>query len=46
MTGVRVTKGADGVWFCRPYLGTSPLTGKPIRPYKRFPRAASEAEAL
>ncbi len=45
MTGVRVTKGADGVWFCRPYLGTSPLTGKPIRPYKRFPRAAGEAEA-
>ena len=45
MSGVRVTRGKDGVWFCRPYLGTNALTGKPMRPYRRFPEASGEAEA-
>ena len=45
MSGVRVTRGKDGVWFCRPYLGTNALTGKPMRPYRRFPGASGEAEA-
>lgn len=40
-----VRLSADGVWECRLYLGTS-MTGKPIRPYKRFPNAESEEEAL
>lgn len=39
-------RSPDGVWCCRPYLGTSPVTGKPVRPYRQFPDAASEAEAL
>lgn len=37
---------ARGVWCCRPYLGTSAATGRPIRPYRQFPEARDEAEAL
>lgn len=40
----KVRRGADGVWFARLYLGRS-VTGKPVRPSKRFPEAADEAEA-
>ena len=36
----------DGTFYVRPYLGTNKVTGKPIRPYKRFPEAVDEAEAL
>lgn len=35
-----------GVWCCRPYLGRSVATGRPIRPYRQFPEARTEAEAL
>lgn len=42
---VSVSKGKGGIWECRLYLGRNAL-GKPIRPYKRFPNASSEAEAL
>lgn len=45
MAEVRVRLSADGVWFCRPYLGTNAATGKPIRPYRQFPEASSEGEA-
>lgn len=45
MAEVRVRRNADGVWFCRPYLGRSAATGRPIRPYRSFPEARSEAEA-
>ena len=45
MAEVRVSRNADGVWFCRPYLGRSAATGRPIRPYRSFPEARSEAEA-
>ena len=44
MTAARVRRGADGVWFCRPYLGLD-ARGKPIRPYRSFPAAHSEEEA-
>lgn len=40
----RVRMGRDGVWECRLYLGRG-IDGKAIRPYKRFPRAATEEEA-
>lgn len=40
----KVRCGADGVWWCRLYLGRD-AAGKAIRPYKRFPRAATEREA-
>lgn len=40
----KVRRDAGGVWFCRPYLGRD-AAGKPIRPYKRFPHAATEEEA-
>ena len=46
MAEVRVWRNARGVWCCRPYLGTSAATGRAIRPYRQFPEAASEAEAL
>ena len=36
----------DGTWYARPYLGKNKVTGKPIRPYKRFPEASCEEEAL
>ena len=44
MMAVRVKRGADGIWECRLYLGRS-FDGKAIRPYKRFPHAATEGEA-
>lgn len=39
-------RGANGVWHCRPYLGRNPETGRAIRPYRQFPEARDEAEAL
>ena len=47
MSRPAVRKGADGVWFCRPYLGLD-AAGNPIRPYRSFPQARSgrEAQAL
>lgn len=45
MMGVKVKRGTDGVFECRLYLGRS-IDGKAIRPYKRFPHAATEEEAL
>ncbi len=41
-----VHRDHDGVFFARPYLGTNAVTGRPMRPYKRFPEAKTEAEAL
>ena len=46
MAEVSVRRTADGVWYCRPYLGTNPTTGRAIRPYRQFPEARDEAEAL
>ena len=46
MKPLEVKQHDDGTWYARPYLGTNAVTGKPIRPYKRFPDATSEAEAL
>lgn len=40
----KVKRGADGVFECRLYLGRG-IDGKAIRPYRRFPNAATEAEA-
>lgn len=34
------------VWCSRLYLGTDSITKKPIRPYRQFPDAKDEAEAL
>lgn len=44
MMGVKVKCGSDGVYECRLYLGRD-IEGKAIRPYKRFPHAATEEEA-
>lgn len=43
---VSVRRTADGTWYCRPYFGTDPATGRAIRPYRQFPAARDEAEAL
>lgn len=40
-----VWRRADGVWECRPYLGTDRATGRRIRPHKTFPAASCEEEA-
>ena len=40
-----VWRNADGVWECRPYLGTDRATGRRIRPHKTFPGASCEGEA-
>lgn len=45
MTTPRVKLGKDGVWYCRPYLGTSRATGKAIRPFRKFPEARDEKDA-
>ena len=45
MAEVRVRRNSDDIWCCRPYLGRSAATGRPIRPYRSFPEARSEAEA-
>lgn len=41
---IKIRKGTDGVFECRLYLGRG-IDGKAIRPYKRFPHAATEEEA-
>lgn len=46
MKPVEIRQHDDGTWYARPYLGTNKVTGKPIRPYKRFPDASCEEEAL
>ena len=46
MGEVSVRRTADGTWYCRPYLGTNPETGRAVRPYRQFPGARDEAEAL
>ncbi len=40
-----VKRDRDGIWYCRPYLGVNRITGRPIRPYRRFPQARTKAEA-
>lgn len=45
MGGVEAKVGPDGVWFARPYLGVNRVTGKPLRPYRRFPGARDGDEA-
>lgn len=44
--GVSVRQDPRGTWYCRPYLGTDPVTGRAVRPYRSFPEARSESEAL
>lgn len=46
MKPLKVQQHDNGIWYARPYIGTNKVTGKPMRPYKRFPGAADEAEAL
>lgn len=46
MSELRVLRTADGVRYVRPYLGTDPVTGRRIRPYRQFPEARSDEEAL
>jgi len=46
MTDLEVKHHADGTPYVRPYLGTNRVTGRPIRPYRRFPDAGSDEEAL
>lgn len=42
---IAVKQHDDGVFYVRPYLGVNAVTGKAIRPYKRFPEAVDEDEA-
>ena len=46
MADLQVKQHDDGTWYARPYMGMNMVTGKPWRPYRRFPEAGSEAEAL
>lgn len=39
-----VRRAPDGTWYARPYLGRD-AAGRPIRPYRSFPGAASREEA-
>lgn len=40
----KVKRGADGIWYARPYLGRTP-DGRSVRKYRQFPSAKSEGEA-
>lgn len=40
-----IKRNSKGVFYCRYYMGTG-INGKQIRPYKSFPDAKSESEAL
>lgn len=40
-----VKRDPSGVWYVRLYLGTDPLTGKRVRPYRSLSGAGSEEEA-
>ncbi|MEF9877715.1 MAG: hypothetical protein RR772_12450, partial [Gordonibacter sp.] len=42
---ITVKQDGRGVWFARPYLGKTPA-GRDSKPYKSFPEAQSESEAL
>lgn len=46
MKQLEIKHHADGTRYARPYLGKNAITGKPMRPYKRFPEAADDDEAL
>lgn len=46
LTSDSIKRDTDGAYFVRPYLGTSVVSHKPIRPYKRFPEASTKEEAL
>ena len=43
---IEIKRDREGVRYVRPYLGTNKVTGRPIRPYHRFPQAESDEEAL
>ncbi len=45
MPKVVIKHDRDGIRFCQPYLGINRVTGRPLRPYKRFPQAESDEEA-
>lgn len=40
-----VRLNSRGVWEARAYLGTDPVTGRRVRPYRSLPQARDEAEA-
>lgn len=41
---VRVKRHADGTRYVQPYLGTNPVTGRRIRPYRSFPAEMTDEE--
>lgn len=43
-TRARVKYHADGTPYVRPYIGTSRVTGKPMRPYHRLPKGLPAEE--
>lgn len=44
--GLVIKHDRGGVRYVQPYLGTNKVTGRPMRPYKRFPDAETDEEAL
>ena len=44
--GLVIKHDREGVRYVQPYLGTNKVTGRPMRPYKRFPDAETDEEAL
>lgn len=41
---VRVRRRSDGTRYVQPYLGTDPVTGRRVRPYRSFPDSMSDEE--
>lgn len=43
---IEIKRHKDGTPYVRPYLGRNKLTGKQIRPYKRFPKHYTDEQAM
>lgn len=46
MKPIEIKHHPDGTRYVRPYLGKNAITGAVMRPYRRFPEATSDEEAL
>lgn len=46
MKDLELKREPDGTRYVRPYLGTNAVTGRPLRPYHRFPDHLTDEECL
>lgn len=46
MAPIEIKRHPDGTRYVRPYLGTNAVTGRPLRPYHRFPSELTDEQCL